>query len=296
MNLSILLEKSYLHFFKTMPAEGVLKKKWDVYGKMEKRYYGHSFDLSCIKGNRESVADGKTIWFYWNKGLNNAPAVVKKCYEALLRNTPSDWRVIMLTEEEAREYVQLPAFIEKLKDEKKMWYALYSDLVRLALLYRYGGIWCDATCYLTKQIPDYILNSPLFFFSFESILTALPSKFENWFIKADKNNYVIERLLQDLLYYWSQPKKQQEYFIWFHLQTALYENDAKARQMMDEIPYVFNYDAMMIEVHYKVEHPYNERLWEYICNKCFVQKITYKYDKKFETTTPENLLQHILNS
>ena len=64
--------------------------------------------------------------------------------------------------------------------------ALYADLLRLALLYKYGGIWNDATCYVTRQIPEEILNNPLFFFRIEAMMPCYPLAFENWYIRAEK--------------------------------------------------------------------------------------------------------------
>lgn len=291
-SISVLFEKFFWHFCKVMPAEMILKQKWSVYHIIEREYYGHGFDLCFLNGQENNSK--KNIWFYWNTGIDNAPTIVQACYRSLLKHIPDGWTVVTLTEESAKEYVKLPHFIENLKSSGKMWYALYSDLVRLALLYEYGGIWCDATCYLTQPIPASVLDSQLFMFSYEGLLNALPSKFENWFIKAEKGNYVIGGILQDLLYYWSQPKKKQEYFVWFHLQTALYNHDLKAKAMMDQIPYFYNYDAMLVHIHYGFDYMYSDDLWRQIEQKCFVQKLTYKYDESFESGN--TLIHHILNS
>lgn len=36
--------------------------------------------------------------------------------------------------------------------------AHFSDIVRENLLYKYGGIWMDATIYMTSPFPDTIYN------------------------------------------------------------------------------------------------------------------------------------------
>ncbi len=293
MDILTLMSKTYWHLFKVMPCEMILKKKWDAYRKIESHFYGHGFDLADVKGYNDSIVENKTIWFYWNTEIENAPKIVSACLRSLKHHVPEGWHVVVLSEESAKDYVQLPLFIEELKSSGKLWYALYADLIRLALLYKYGGIWCDATCCLTQSIPFSILDAPLFMFSYEGLLNASPAKFENWFIKADKGNYVIERVLQDLLYYWSQPKKEQEYFVWFHLQTALYNKDEKARELMNAIPYFYNYDAMLVHIHFGLNYPYTDRLWLQLQSKCFVQKLTYKYDKALESGN--TLLNHILN-
>lgn len=278
-----------------MPGEMILKQKWDTYFYIKKKYYGHSFALTCIEGNNNQVNPNKTIWFYWDKGLNNSPLIVKKCYESLIKNCPEGWTIITLTHKSVKEYIKLPQFIEELLTEGKMWYALYADLIRLSLLYKYGGIWCDATCLLTQEIPSYVINEPLFMFSYKSLLTSIPTKFENWFIKADKGNYVIQKILENLLYYWSHPRKKQEYFVWFHIQSALYEKDETARNLMDKIYYVFNYDAMIAHLHYGLNTIYTDKIWNNITSKCFVQKLTYKYNHEIEQSNKKNILQHIFS-
>ena len=42
--------------------------------------------------------------------------------------------------------------------------AIYTDLMRVALLEHYGGTWMDATILLTDEIPQEILNSDFFVF------------------------------------------------------------------------------------------------------------------------------------
>lgn len=42
--------------------------------------------------------------------------------------------------------------------------AHYSDIIRLALLYSYGGIWLDATIYMSGPLPQYITNEEWFMY------------------------------------------------------------------------------------------------------------------------------------
>lgn len=287
-----IFKKAYWHIFKTMPCEMILKRQWDEYRRINKKYALRDFDLSCIEPSMEKKEEREYIFFFWDKGLENAPAIVKQCYGQLISKCPKGWEVILLTKNTASQYIKLPAFIETLFTEGKIWRALYADLLRLALLYKYGGIWCDATCYLTQSIPTEILESELFFFEFASLLPHSPMKYENWFIRAKKENYVIGRILQSLLYYWSQPKKKQDYFVWFYIQTALYLQDKEAKLQMDNMWYCCNYDAMLVQIHYGLTTVYTDKLWKQISEKCFVQKLSHKITPQQE----KNLLHYLLPS
>ena len=272
----------------------ILKRQWDEYKRIERCNALNEFDLSCVKNTNNIKTNGKTIWFFWNTGLETAPPIVKRCYASLLQNTPVGWDVKVLTEHEVKTYVQLPDFVEKLKEEGKMWYALYADLIRLALLYKHGGIWCDATCYLTKTIPREITDFPLFFFEFANVTSYSPMRFENWFIRAERENYVVGRIFQGLLSYWSSDRSGQDYFVWFYIQTALYMHDIKAKEQMDEMWYCHNYDAMLVQLKYGLGGKCSKMLWNQVKNKCFIQKLTYKYDKDMEELK-DTFLSQIMN-
>lgn len=293
MNIVMFLEKLYWHLFKVMPCEMILKKKWDSYSNF--RNTEKDFNLDSIDTKKE-IKDGNIIWFYWEQGIENAPQIVKKCYESVIRNKPFDWEIIVLDKDSAKEYISMPTFIEELYVQGKIWKALYADLLRLALLYKYGGIWNDATCYVTKQIPVEILNSPLFFFRIEAMVPCYPLAFENWYIRAEKGNYVVGRILENLMCYWKSRPKKQEYFNWFYIQYSLYKNDVRAKQLLDEMWYCNNYDAMLIQIKYGYDYVCSDKMWQWITEKCFVQKLTYKYNCNMEYDSKPNLLNRLLNS
>ena len=100
------------------------------------------------------------IWIYWNKGIEQAPIIVQKCYESVCRH--SNQKIILLNDQNLADYIRLPDYIEKKKDAGQIPIARYADLMKFALLEHYGGTWIDSTVYLTDPIPDMILNSDFF--------------------------------------------------------------------------------------------------------------------------------------
>ena len=52
----------------------------------------------------------KIVWFCWLQGLENAPLLVKRCYESLKENM-SDFKINIVTEENMFEYVDIPDYI-----------------------------------------------------------------------------------------------------------------------------------------------------------------------------------------
>lgn len=295
MFANVVWKKIYWHFFKVMPCEMILKKKWDEYNKVKKIIRGKNFDVSKVNCKNPKVIKNRTVWVFWDSGLSNAPIIVQKCRDSVKRNIPVGWSLIELNKETYTEYVSLPDFIEDLLCQKKIYLANWSDILRTALLYCYGGIWIDSTCFLTSSIPPFIINEPFFMFSMSNIVPYSPMRYESWFIRAEAGNFVLGELLQKLLYYFHVHKNKKEfYFVWFYILSTIYENDRNAREMMDSMWFCNHHDALLMHVHYGFQHPYSDKLWEQIVNKCFVQKLSYKYERSLEHTEEMNLLQYIL--
>lgn len=54
------------------------------------------------------------IWIYWNKGIEQAPIIVQKCYESVCKH--SNQKIILLNDQNLADYIRLPDYIEKKKD------------------------------------------------------------------------------------------------------------------------------------------------------------------------------------
>ena len=92
------------------------------------------------------------IWTYWEQGWNHAPLVCKICIESWELSNPE----LTLHKVSARD---LPALLPDLCRWDRLWElpaGQRSDLVRLALLKKFGGIWADATLFSTAPIMPWL--------------------------------------------------------------------------------------------------------------------------------------------
>lgn len=53
----------------------------------------------------------QTIWICWLQGMDNAPIIVRKCYESIKRNVPDAFDIKVITEKTIDDYVSFPSFI-----------------------------------------------------------------------------------------------------------------------------------------------------------------------------------------
>ncbi len=141
----------------------------------------------------------KVIWMLWMQGEEDAPEVVKACISSWRIRNP-DWQVTVLTEKNLKRYINID------KTNFRDVFAAFtnaqkSDVIRLLLLHKYGGIWADATAYcalpLSQWIEAYTVTG---FFAFDK--PGRDRLMANWFLYADKGNYIIEKLLFAAARYW----------------------------------------------------------------------------------------------
>lgn len=105
----------------------------------------------------------KIIWQYWAQGFDgDLPEVVRQCLGSVDRYR-GEYEVIRLSDETIPQYVDLPAFAWE-KRGNGLSVTAFSDILRLALLDTYGGVWLDSTVLLTGELPDLLQQDDYFMF------------------------------------------------------------------------------------------------------------------------------------
>ncbi len=141
----------------------------------------------------------KIIWMCWLQGEEQAPLLVKSCISSWRRSNP-DWEVRIITHENLNDYVG-----DIISEHHKLMigqhYAALSDLLRISLIYKYGGVWADATTYCFKPLNDWIFDAaPNGFFCFDN--SHKDKTASSWFIYAEKFNPLVASWLFASLQYW----------------------------------------------------------------------------------------------
>ena len=139
----------------------------------------------------------RKIWILWSQGLSEAPFIVRKCIDSWIKANPT-WDVVILDSDCLSKYIRLD-----LPEKKVLSLSLshQSDLVRLALLSEYGGVWADATTFCMKPLDDWIDDcSASGFFAFykpgrDRILSS-------WFIASEKGCPIVSKLYENLASFW----------------------------------------------------------------------------------------------
>lgn len=97
------------------------------------------------------------IWVFWWQGLDEAPFIIKLCINNMKKYI-KDREIILITKDNFSYYINLPNFIMKKFNNGNISIQQFSDIIRVYLMYNYGGIWLDATILIKDKLDNAIFN------------------------------------------------------------------------------------------------------------------------------------------
>lgn len=239
-----------------------------------------------IKKEKSEKSD--KIWICWFQGVDNAPKLVQKCIESI-KESVKEKEVIIIDLKNYKKYITLPQYIIEKFERKNIPYAQFSDILRVSLLVKYGGIWLDSTVFCTDKLPDYIVDSELFVFKNIELDKAdkNPIVASSWLISAYSNNNIL-RLTQNLLFeYWKREKILTNYFI-FHLFFSMATE--KFKDEWEKVPTFSNANPHILQ--FECLEKYDSKRFEQIKKISSVHKL----DKNLEKNKiKDTYIEYILN-
>jgi mannosyltransferase OCH1-like enzyme len=174
----------------------------------------------------------KHIFILWFQGFEQAPEIVKKCLNSWIYYNP-DWKIIQLNESNLHEWVD----INEWKKEGMLLCHL-SDMIRIFLLEKYGGVWVDSTLFcnrpLTQWLPNYI-QSGFFGFSRPSNDYILSS----WFLYSEPNHVICRKIGERISIYFRQVEnmKKVNYLILHDIINELYQTNKEVKEELDKMTF-----------------------------------------------------------
>lgn len=172
----------------------------------------------------------KVIWSLWLEGWDRAPSVVEACMRTWRLHNP-DWTLRLLSRAECQSLLLGDPALELILNRQISAQAV-SDIVRVSLLRRYGGVWVDATTYCVESLSHWLPSVPFFAFS-----NPGPNRpIATWFLAASPDSLVVRTLYAKTLAYWENRTTEHTYF-WLNslFQEAL-EADPEFRAQWRRTP------------------------------------------------------------
>ena len=255
-----------------------------IFNKIKKRY------LDQLKSERNNDDDWakqkmpKIIWWCWLQGEENAPTIAKICLNSLKKQLP-DYEINILTWENISNYINLPKKIINKFNAGWISGAHFSDIVRLTILSKFGGIWVDSTCYCSDDNLVRVIEKHNMFF-YKNIMTVNNEviKMSNWLIASKKDNPYLSEVSKLLIDYYLSSNYTEDHFV-CHILLSLFTE--KYPEIWDEIPLYNNVDPHMMQ--YVLNKHYDQTLMNNIELRSSFHKLNRHIDLKSGNTFYKHL-------
>ena len=218
--------------------------------------------------NEKNIPEDGPIWVMWYQGINFAPQIVKSCIRSIIRNRAKH-RVYIIDKYNLEKFIKIPYYIKEKLNNRALSVTHFSDIVRLALLWKYGGYWIDSTYFISSPIikvnntfyslklhHDYIHKNPFFICRWSGNFLAVP-----------KNSFIATYGYLSFLYYWKKYKSLIDYFLLDYVIYIAYNASHEFKNIVDNLPYICN-TLSLVKV---LNSEFNKNDF-----KCHINKLNWK--------------------
>ena len=224
----------------------------------------------------DGLASDCPIWICWFQGGNNMPPIVRECYYSVKRHAGLH-PVNLITIDNYKEYVTIPKYVISKLDNKEISYTHFSDIIRNNLLADHGGIWLDATIYLTDELKGW--DKP-----FYTIKQNIPSdnsyvsdyKWTGFCMGGVKGNLLNLFVKAFFNAYYHKEKGLIDYFLIDYIIAVGYNNIPLIKKLIDDVPYSCP-DLYYMQT--KMALPVNNKELAKVCQRTSIFKLTWKMEK-----------------
>ena len=242
--------------------------------------------------------DKVPVWCCWWQGEDSMPEIVAMCNKRLRQVLPENAELHMITEKNFREYVELPDYIMTKYEEEKMSITALSDILRVALLSRYGGFWIDSTVFVSGEFPQEFISKDFYAQRmYDPVKCSREACQGRWcgFMMAGSKEHIIFRFLRDAFYmWWRDYDTVIDYVILDYFLLAAYYSLDSVKSIIDSLP---DNNEDVFEMYRVLHYPYTDELWDKLTYRTVMHKLTYKiYLVKKTVDGEKTLYQYLLDT
>jgi len=232
-------------------------------------------------------SDNYEIWSIWWQGEDQMPVLVKTCFETLKKNS-NGHKVNLITKNNFHHFVDLPDYILKKAKNGRISITHLSDVLRICLLYEYGGLWLDSTVFLTaplQPLPPICYN--LGFWTPKDDSNILESCFgaRNWIVREDKwltfcfylgKHNILGDFVKTMFFSYLKKKSLFiDYFLFDYFISIAYDIFPEVKKMIDSVP---KNNPRVHELYHglNLNNEYNKNSFDEILSDTSFHKLNWK--------------------
>lgn len=284
-------------YYESASAKTHLLKKHDVMIE----YYEKTFSdfLDTYSFERDTLPDhsdmSDCIWVCWWQGEDCIPPLVRRCIESIKMHA-GNHPVILLTENNYKDYVHIPEWVEDKKNKGMITLTNYSDLLRLSLLAEHGGMWLDATFFCTDDCLDEYFQMPIWSIKRPDYAHASVASgyFAGYSLACDaKHRWVFATIRDYFLNYWRNMDSMVDYLMIDYMIVLAQKYNVEISEAFKKIP---ENNPLCDELFKALNKPYDAEEWRKIKKDTSLFKLTWKQEFPTERHGKETFYAKLLSA
>lgn len=258
----------------------------------------HSFsqkDPAKPNGHSES----SPIWVCWLQGEDEAPSFVKQMVERV-RKFAGTHPVYFIDKDNYCDFCTLAeSFVDKYK-KGQMPQQQFADAMRSALLCQRGGLWIDASIFVTRRIPEEVFGLPIYNVkgikpnATRDAVACDSTGWEAYFIASQPQSVTYSFIYACFMKYWEHYDTLIDYFLFSYLAKIAREDLPGGAAEYAQVP---NNNLMCEQLgdYLMTAPPVNaEKFNELMNGDTFIYKLTWKGKYPFKDDEGNSTLSALL--
>lgn len=240
-------------------------------GKYIDRYVPLYPDLS--EDSQPDSAGQENIYSIWLQGEDKAPEVVRACWRSVRANCRQE--LVVLDETQLLSTLDLPDYVVSKYRSGRMTRAHFSDICRVELLYRYGGIWLDATDFVVRDFPQWLQDEDFFIYLSGEWVSGAYAFVQNCFFRSRRGNYILKAWREAILSYWKNEDSALDYFVHQLLLWRVICRNRRAAELFSRMPKISQDITHMLWFDNR-DKPFDRDRFNSLFSEALFQKTEYK--------------------
>ena len=253
---------------------------------------------SSNEKEEETTEFPKIIWTMWQQGEAQMPETVQTSIKTIKNFAKrNDCEFYLLTDENLADFINIPRDITEKYKKKELSTAHYSDIIRFSLLCQYGGIWMDATLFVSPYATLEMFEGDFFTLNHPPLQpekmerTVGDFKWAGFFLAGKKGKPYFKHIRDLYLYYVRKYPVFIHYLMMDYFILSEYQCNPYFENLVDRLPIL----APAERVWFLRDHAhdlFDEKEWEEVLKTTPILKTTYKIKK--EEVLPGSYLDQLL--
>ena len=236
----------------------------------------------------------KIIWVLWQQGEAQMPETVRasmKTIKDFAKRSGCEFH--FLTDKNLYSYISIPKDIIEKNKNKQLSSAAFADIVRASLLFEHGGIWMDATLFVSPYATLEMFEGDFFSLNHPPVhpekieRTISDFKWAGYCLAGKKGKSYFKHIRDIFIYFVRKCPIFIDYLMMDYFILSEYELNDEFKNLVDELPVL----APAERVWFLRDHAndiFDENVWTEVLKTTPIMKTTYKINP--EELIPQSYL------